>query len=338
LHPNAFVWGVITFYKELIMAHELATAGDMAYVGETPWHGLGNALPQNQPIEVWQEAAGMDFEIKETEVLYSVSGTGVHLKTNPENKVLFRSDTYSPLSVVSKRYKVVQPRQVLEFYRDLVSAGGFELETAGILKGGKKLWALARTGQETVLRGGDTVKAYLLLATSCDGTLCTTAQFTSVRVVCNNTLNMAVGDRTGAVKVPHSTQFDPEAVKRELGLGLSAWDVFMTSIKGLADRKVHKFEAMNYLVKVLGNPNVPLADQPNQTALNQVYALFSGGGKGSDLDSASGTSWGLLNAVTEYVDHERRARSQDNRLDSAWFGPGAAIKSKAFEEAMKLAA
>jgi phage/plasmid-like protein (TIGR03299 family) len=233
---------------------------------------------------------------------------------------------------------VVQPRQVLEFYRDLVSAGGFELETAGILKGGKKLWALAKTGQETVLRGGDTVKAYLLLATSCDGTLCTTAQFTSVRVVCNNTLSMAVGDKTGAVRVPHSTQFNPEAVKRELGLGLSAWDAFMTSIRTLADRKVHKFEAMNFLVKVLGNPDVPLADQPNQKALNNVYALFTGGGKGSDLDSASGTSWGLLNAVTEYVDHERRARSQDNRLDSAWFGQGAAIKTKAFHEALKLAA
>lgn len=69
---------------------------------------------------------------------------------------------------------------MLEFYRDLVNAGGFELETAGVLKGGKKLWALAKTGQETLLKGCDQVKAYLLLATSCDGTLCTTAQFTSV--------------------------------------------------------------------------------------------------------------------------------------------------------------
>ena len=321
------------------MAHELATASDMAYVGETPWHGLGNALPMGQPIDVWQKQAGMDFNINEAEVLYSVSGSnGLHLQTSPDNKVLFRSDNHAPLSVVSKRYKVVQPRQVLEFYRDLVSAGGFELETAGILKGGKKLWALAKTGQEAMLRGGDQMKAYLLLATSCDGTLCTTAQFTSVRVVCNNTLSMAVGDKAGSVKVPHSTLFDPVQVKRELGLGMSAWDTFMDSIKALSERKVHKFEAVNFLIKVLGNPSVPLAEQPNQKALNNVYALFAGGGKGSELASASGTSWGLLNAVTEYVDHERRARSQDYRLDSAWFGQGAAIKEKAFEEAMKLAA
>lgn len=171
---------------------------NMAYVGAEPWHGLGNALPHNQSIEVWQRSAGMDWEVRETEVLYSVATEGLHLKPYKDGKVLYRSDTLAPLSVVGNRYQVVQPREVLEFYRDLVSAGGFELETAGVLKEGRKLWALAKTGQETILKGGDRVKAYLLLATSCDGTLATTAQFTSVRVVCNNTLQLAVGDRAGA--------------------------------------------------------------------------------------------------------------------------------------------
>ena len=318
------------------MAHLLE---NMAYVGAEPWHGLGNPLTPKQPIEIWQHEAGMNWRINETEVLYSVAGgEGLHLKTNPDSKVLFRSDTLSPLSVVSKRYKVVQPSEVLEFYRDLVSAGGFELETAGVLKGGKKLWALAKTGQETVLRGNDTVKAYLLLATSCDGTLCTTAQFTSVRVVCNNTLQLAVGDSRDAVKVPHSTAFDPAQVKQALGLGISHWDSFVANMRQLAERKIHKFEAMNFLVEVLGDPALPLVDQPNQKALQNVYELYAGAGKGSDLASASGTAWGLLNGVTEYVDQHRRARSVDHRLDSAWFGPGAAIKAKAYQEAMKLAA
>ncbi len=318
------------------MAHEIQT---MAYVNEEPWHGLGNPLTPQQPIEIWQREAGMDWQIKETDVLYSVSGgDGIHLKSNPESKVLFRSDTFSPLSVVSKRYKVVQPAEVLEFYRDLVSAGGFELETAGVLKGGKKLWALAKTGQETMLRGNDRVKAYLLLATSCDGTLCTTAQFTSVRVVCNNTLQLAVGDSGGAVKVPHSTEFDPQQVKQALGLGLSTWEIFVTDMRQLAERKINKFEAMNYLINVLGDSTASLNEQPNTKAIQNVYALYSGEGKGSELLSASGTAWGLLNGVTEYVDQHRRARSPDHRIDSAWFGPGAAIKEKAFHEAMKLAA
>ena len=318
------------------MAHELQT---IAYIGNEPWHGLGNKLPANQPIEVWQREAGMGWQIEETDVLYSVSkGIGIHLKPSYDNKVLYRSDNHEALSVVSKRYKTVQPKEVLEFYRDLTVAGGFQLETAGVLKHGRKLWALAKTGQEVMLRGGDKVKGYLLLATSCDGSMATTAQFTSIRVVCNNTLQLAVGEKKGAVKVPHSTTFDPVAVKRELGLGMSAWDSFMESIQVMAERKVNKFETMNFLVEVLGDPALPLNEQPNQKALQSVYSLFAGAGKGSDMASASGTAWGLLNGVTEYVDHSRRAMSQDHRLDSAWFGAGASIKNKAFEEALKLAA
>ena len=318
------------------MAHEIQS---MAYVGETPWHGLGHRLSPKQPIAVWQREAGMDWSIRETDVLYSIAGEeGLHLKRKADHKVLFRSDDSQPLSVVSKRYQVVQPAAVLEFYRDLVSVGGFELETAGVLKGGKKLWALARTGQETQLRGNDTVRGYLLLATSCDGTLCTTAQFTSVRVVCNNTLQIAVGDTRQAVKVPHSTTFDPVQVKQALGLGLSQWDRFVESMRRMADRPVNKFEAMRYLVDVLGDAALPLNDQPNTKAIQTVYGLYNGEGRGSDLVSASGTVWGLLNGVTEYVDQHRRARSADYRLDSAWFGPGASLKDKALSEALKLAA
>jgi len=323
------------------MAHELASSNDMAFVGETPWHGLGNRLPKNQPIEIWQKSAGMDFEIKQTDVLFNAgneNGNMLTLRNHQEATVLYRSDSKEALAVVSPRYKVVQPIDILGFYRDLVSVSGFELETAGVLKGGKKLWALARTGQETLLAGGDKVNAYLLLATSCDGSLATTAQFTSVRVVCNNTLQMAVGATKGAVRVPHSTTFDPVAVKRELGLGMSSWDEFMASIKALSERPVNKFEAMAYLVEILGNPALPLNEQPNQKAIQAVYGLYSGEGKGSKLPSAAGTAWGLVNGITEYVDQHRRARNQDYRLDSAWFGQGAQIKQRGLEGAMALAA
>ena len=323
------------------MAHELASANDMAFVGETPWHGLGSKLPPNQPIEIWQKAAGMDFEIKQTEVLFNAAnenGCMLNLRNHKEATVLYRSDNNEALSVVSNRYKVVQPHDVLGFYRDLVSVGGFELETAGVLKGGKKLWALAKTGQETMLPGLDKVKAYLLLATSCDGSLATTAFFTSIRVVCNNTLQMAVGESKGAIRVPHSTTFDPVAVKEELGLGMTTWEAFMASIKAMSNRPVNKFEAMSYLVNVLGDPALPLNDQPNQKGIQAVYGLYSGEGKGSNFQSAKGTAWGLVNGVTEYVDNHRRARNQDYRLDSAWFGQGAQIKQRGLEAAMALAA
>mgnify|MGYP001563560941 FL=1 len=320
------------------MAHEVEK---MSYLNEVPWHGLGNKLPSNQPIEVWLKAAGLDFEIKQTDVLFNAeneNGNLLNLRSNNDATVLYRSDTNEALSVVSKRYKVVQPRDILGFYKDLVSVNGFELETAGVLKGGKKLWALAKTGQSVMLPGLDKVKSYLLLATSCDGSLATTAQFTSVRVVCNNTLQMAVGESKVAVRVPHSTMFDPVAVKQSLGLGLSAWEEFMTSIKAMSQRPVNKFEAMSYLVNVLGDPSLPLNQQPNQKSIQSVYGLFSGGGKGSQMPSAKGTAWGLVNGITEFVDAHRRARSQDSRLDSAWFGQGAQIKQKGFEAALALTA
>ncbi|WP_042302651.1 DUF932 domain-containing protein [Paraburkholderia kururiensis] len=314
----------------------------MAYTGEQPWHGLGNPLTPKQPLEVWARAAGMDWSIEEAEVRFVAAGNrnlgSIH--AFPEQKVLYRSDTKAALSVVSARYQVVQPSEILEFYRDLTEVGGFQLETAGVLKEGRKLWALARTGQSATLKGKDEVNGYLLLATACDGTLATTAQFTSIRVVCNNTLQIALGNSTSAVKVPHRSQFDAAAVKRQLGIAISSWDAFIARTKALAERKVSDSAAETFLRRVLTYSTTNVADREavtvNERAIKAVSQLYAGRGKGADLASAAGTAWGLLNAVTEYVDHHRRARSDDHRRDAAWFGSGAMLKDRAWDEALKL--
>jgi len=316
----------------------------MAYAGQEPWHGLGSQLTPGQPLEVWQREAGMSWTIEKADVRY-VAGSGDNLGSIhafPGQNVLYRSDTKAPLSVVSDRFQVVQPRDVIEFYRDLVEAGGYELETAGVLKEGRKLWALARTGQSASLKGRDKVNGYLLLATACDGTLATTAQFTSMRVVCNNTLAISLSEGTGAVKVGHRSQFDPQAVKRQLGIAISSWDGFVTRMKALTECKVKDDAVESFLKRVLTYPvnlqadSVPIAI--NDRALKAVQALYTGQGRGSEMASASGTAWGLLNSVTEYVDHHRRARSAESRLDAAWFGQGAALKQKAWDEVLKLVA
>ncbi|WP_322880970.1 DUF932 domain-containing protein [Pandoraea sputorum] len=316
----------------------------MAYVGATPWHGLGNQLAPKQPLDVWAKAAGMDWRIEEAEVRFVAASNrdlgSIH--AFPDQKVLYRSDTKAPLSVVSARYQVVQPAEILDFYKDLTEVGGFELETAGVLKEGRKLWALARTGQSGTLKGRDEVKGYLLLATACDGTLATTAQFTSVRVVCNNTLAIALDNNVGAVKVPHRSHFDAQAVKRQLGIAVSSWDAFMVRTKALAERKVSDSTAEAFFRRVLTYSTTSAADRDaiavNERAVKAVGQLYSGAGKGATLASAVGTAWGLLNAITEHVDHHRRARSDDHRRDAAWFGAGAALKQKAWDEAMKLVA
>ncbi|MBW6390198.1 DUF932 domain-containing protein [Billgrantia antri] len=322
------------------MAHQIE---QMAYVGDTPWHGLGQQLSRHQPLEVWRQQAGMDWHIEESPVRFIADGAG-HLgsiHSFPEQKVLYRSDTRAPLSVVSQRYKVVQPEEVLEFYRDLTEYAGYELETAGVLKGGRKFWALARSGLGTALKGQDQVNAYLLLATSCDGSLSTVATPTSVRVVCNNTLTIAVDGMSQGVKVPHSTEFNPKRVKQQLGISVSQWDDFMYCMKTLAERKVSQEEVKTYFQAVICNTEEPLDDPsklPNYRALNRVQKLYHSEGRGSQLCTAQGTAWGLLNAITEYVDHEKRARSNDYRMDSAWFGQGASLKDKALESAMALVA
>lgn len=334
------------------MAHLVET---MAYVGDTPWHGLGNQLPNKQPIEVWAQAAGMDWEIKESPVHYSIDN--VHnasmFGTFEEQKVLYRSDSNTALSVVSNRYQVVQPMEVLEFYRDLTDYAGFELETAGVLKGGRKFWALARTGQSAALKGNDVVNGYVLLATSCDGSLATVAMPTTVRVVCNNTLSIAVSDQSQAIKVSHRSSFDADAVKQRLGIAVSKWDEFMYEMKVLSERKVSAKEANQYFENlVTGNQNDGMRHQPhlkllsqatssvmpNERAYKKLQTMFNGQGRGAELTAAKDTAWGLLCSVTEFVDHERQARSTSNRLDSAWFGNGAQMKQQALEQALELMA
>ncbi|NJC00220.1 phage/plasmid-like protein (TIGR03299 family) [Xanthomonas sp. 3272] len=311
----------------------------MAYAGYIPWQGVGNRLAPRQPIDVWKRQAGMDWKIEEAEVRY-VAGShnlGV-IHAFPEQKVLYRSDTRLPLSVVSKRFQVVQPGQILEFYRDLTAYNGFELETAGVLREGRKFWALARTGQSTVLRGRDRVDGYLLLATACDGTLATTAQFTSIRVVCNNTLAVALGDSGGAIKVPHRSHFDPDLVKRQLGITVSAWGGFVDRMKALCESPVDPDAADALLRRVLTYTTPDAAHVVNEQAVAKVRALYEGDGRGSRLASSRATAWGLLNAITEHVDHHRRARSDDHRRDAAWFGQGAKIKQRAWEEVMGMVA
>jgi phage/plasmid-like protein (TIGR03299 family) len=309
----------------------------MAYVGAMPWHGLGSSLEKGQLLDIWEENSGLNWEINKSPVLFDKGNRSrIHEIGGFEDKsVLYRSDTGAPLSVVSQRYNVVQPREILEFYRDLTEVSGFELETAGVLKGGKKIWALARTGQSTSLKGNDVTKGYVLLATACDGSMATTAQFTSVRVVCNNTLAVSLlQEKDCAVKVSHSTRFDPQAVKKSLGISVSAWDDFMYQMKTLSERPVSLREARSFYHNVFSSNSIE--GKTNERSMAKAISLFEGDGRGSQLASSKNTAFGLLNSVTEFIDHEKRARSSGHRMDSAWFGQGANVKQKALGEALLL--
>jgi phage/plasmid-like protein (TIGR03299 family) len=332
------------------MAHEIEfdairKINPMAFVGDTPWHGLGQQLSPDQPLEVWAQQAGMDWEIKRTPAL-GLDYQNDEVFPFPSKQILYRGDSLAPLSIVSDKYNIVQPQEVLEFYRELISAGGFKMNTAGVLFGGKKFWALAELGKSALIAGHDRVDGFLLLATSCDGSLATTAQFTSIRVVCNNTLTFAVDGKAGknAIKVPHSLTFDPELVKAELGVASQSFDKFIDQANALTQRRVSDKEAVEFLVRVVNNlkdddeVDEEAIETSDARSVKAIFELYTGGGMGSQMKSASHTAWGLVNAVTEFVDHKRNTRTTDSRLNGAWFGAQANLKDRALIEALKLAA
>lgn len=325
------------------MAHELHRDANgktsFAYVGEKAWHGLGQCLSPNSPIPVWIEEAGFNYDILGTPVCGQVDkegDLGSQIITLPGRQLLYRSDTLAGLSVVSDSYNIVQPREVLQFYEDLVETGGFTLETAGVMFGGKRMFALAKTNEAVEVVDGDPVKGYLLLSTSCDGSLATSARFTSIRVVCNNTLTMAIrncnNEEQKKISIPHSRQFNPNDVKDQLGLAQSTFDHFLGDMRMLAKRKLTKREEVEVLIRIFGDPTKALEDQAAGPAnlMKQVHKLYSGDGMGADL--CKGTAWGMLNAVTEMTDHHTGHKTYDARMDSALFGQNAKLKEAARDE------
>lgn len=331
------------------MAHEIDfTKGRaaMAFTGprEAIWHKLGEELPENAPLEVWERAAGMDWKIQRSKVRY-VPAPGAAPVEWPDHHVLLRSDTKAPLAVVSDSFKVVQPAEVLHFFADLIREAGFRMTTAGVLHRGRKFWAQADLGTGDDVVRGDFVGARLLLATACDGSMNTVAKGVSERVVCANTLGFAMSEHGGStVRVSHRSVFNAEKVKRQLGFASTGFAKFIREARELSHREVSPIEAQAFMLELMGgvaNPvnaaQVARNDKvTHSTGYQLVMALFEGKGRGSQLAGVRGTAWGLVNGVTEYVDHYQRARSQDNRFDSAEFGAGDDLKTRAFEAALAL--
>jgi phage/plasmid-like protein (TIGR03299 family) len=318
------------------MAHEITKRADgfneMAFVGETPWHGLGQQLIEGASIEQWQKAAGLDWTIESSPVRYEIGDqTGISIPYEGQN-VLYRSDNKMPMSVVSNRYKPVQPAEVLEFFRDLVEESGFKIHTAGTLRGGKRMWALAETGKFAEVCPDDGIGGFLLLSTSADKTLATTARFTTIRVVCNNTLTAATQNGDHCVSLPHSAKFDHEKMKLKLGTAVESFGAFMEMAKFMQKQKMNVHKAEDFLKAFIAPMSQIKDDEYNITenrAFIKILNLFEGEAKGIEL--VGYTKWGMLNAVTEYFDHHAPSKTIDSRLDSTWFGNGERAKNQAVE-------
>ena len=334
------------------MSHQVYAFGkehSMAYVGTPPWHGLGQPMRPDVTISEMEIGAHLDWLVLESPVSFNIPGgfrDAVIPAEMKNRKVLYRSDSFEPLSIVGRDYKVVQPIEILEFYRDLMEIHNFTLEVAGSLDMGRKVWALAKMGDGYSLPGDDQIYPYLLLMTSYDTSLATTLMSTMVRAVCANTIDMAVmqdekGEETSTVKVPHTDEFNAADVKLEAGLIDLEWYKYSKLCQDMARFTMPSTEAIEFFMGCVFETNqlkytpwdeLPAAQLKAYNSIMEGYLK----GRGAAIKAAHGTLWGAVNAVTEYVDHHKPARSVNNRFKAAIMGKGRQLKLKAWKMAKKM--
>ena len=320
------------------MAHNLtlnrlSKKYEFAYSGAPGWHNLGSKLSDDASIDTWKTEAGMDWEVFESAAMYQ-SASGSHVI--PDKRVLFRSDTNESLSIVSSDYHVVQPGQVLEFFRDIVAIHKFKLSAAGTLFGGKRFWATAEVGKDFKAVDNDQINGQLLLTTSVDGTVATQAKFVSTRVVCNNTLTIALGEKSrNSVRQTHASAWDASSFKIDLGLMDSGWEKFQANIKKLTEIQTSDAFALRFFQNQFFDNDYE-ADAQGIGAIRKVNTLMELYKNGTGARYSTGTAYGILNATTELFTHGiTRTRDSSHQFWNAHFGKDDQIKTTVYNELLE---
>jgi len=309
-----------------------ANVESMFYYGEVPWHGLGTSLENPATAYEAIRASGLDWKVEKTPIyLHNRQQVPDHfavvrMKAGRIEKVL---------GVVGRNYVPIQNQEAFSFFDSVVGRGQAIYHTAGSLSGGKRVWILAKLpGEVRVLSTDDIIDKYLLLVNSHDGTITLKMFFTPVRVVCMNTLNLALAESRKGISIKHSGKIDSKIRKAQevLGLGIRYYDDFGQVANKLASKMVNTNWLEQYLKSLI--PDEPEKNNKRREQVRENIQFLFEYGKGADMPGIRGTAWMAVNAVAQYVDYFKKARTQDTRLDSVWFGQGAEMKQKAFELAL----
>lgn len=317
------------------------------------WHGLGQEILSTDSIEVIQRKAGLNFEVASAPVEYTDKNG--HTYSFEKKNVTYRTDTGAALGIAGPHRNEVQPFEVLEFFDKFLKDNSLHIETAGALRGGNTVWALAELGPDFqhMLPGKDKIRAYVRLMTGFDSKTSTQAVLTYIRQVCANTEEaINVQDGKNSYRVSHSSVFDPTSLQKAIGLFGEQHKMTSALWNALAKRKVTATERDQFFCDVMGvdiekkndvdENGKPLISTRTRNVLDQLTAAFSKS-KGADLKSAKGTAYGLLQAVTYWADHQAVTNDltgdgkKNSRLQSAWFGLNAQAKADAQYFAAQLA-
>lgn len=323
------------------MAHAIGKTNgkdSVMYVGETPWHKLGTKLPKLATSAEAIVAAGLDYEVKKIPVFFDANNER-HIISGKFATV--RTDSNEALGVVGKDYTVLQNKEAFEFFDAITGEGEAMFETAGALFSGQSVWMLAKLPDYIDLGGGDRIGKYLLLTNTHDGSRAVRAFFTPIRVVCNNTLNAALQDKSvlNGVSIRHSGNVAARVAEagRLMGITNKVYAEVEEMYRKMSLTKVSPDELIKYVTALIPDNEGAKKNTRTEAIRSEVVNLTMYG-EGASLETARGTLWGAYNGLTEYVDHVRgtNGKSDDVRLESMWFGNGARLKQAAYDLAVEM--
>lgn len=314
------------------MAHQLSIVDGRAetFSGRniTPWHRLGTVVDGLLTSSQALEAAHLNWNVVGNPVLAEVNGTAVSV---PGYQAITRDDNGSVLSIMKDSYHPIQNAEAFEFFDAVVGEGQAIYDTAGALHGGRRVWIMARVPQTVFVDGGDELERNILLYTSHDGSSTLKMQQVMTRVVCQNTLSVALKEATNTVSILHRGNYKQrvQEAQRALKVVHGYFDDLTALIEQFAAKPMSAVDMRDFTEKLL--PIEEGQKSPRtEKARNEIRALFSEG-----TGNNGRSRWDALNAVTEWVDHKRTygrtqlGESDETRFASTLFGSGADMKSNA---------
>ena len=315
------------------MAHMVET---MAYAGEVPWHGLGVPVSNDLTPAQMMDKAGLNWNVREVESFIEFDGE----RMPTGQKSLVRDTDGRILTNVGENWNPVQNETAFEFFSEYVMAGDMEMHTAGSLKDGQMIWALAKVKDSFELFGGDQVDSYLLFSNPHQYGKSIDVRFTPIRVVCNNTLTLSLDSKSAnSVKVGHRTEFNAEEVKSALGIAETKLNTYKEMAAFLGKKRFTTDSYIEYLNEVFPRT----ADKRVQGKSLSVETLSRNAKLAYDsvdiqpgAEYAEGSWWQAFNSVTFITDHVQ-GRNADNRLYSSWFGGNQVRKRDALQTAIEYA-
>lgn len=325
------------------MAHRVETmayahkkeANHEAY--QTPWHGLGSPVSNDLTPVQMQKKAGLDWSVDRYPAFIEIENSKGEMEKMIAGKdVLVRSSDKKILTHISEGWEPVQNDVAFEFFADFVAAGHMEMNTAGSLKGGKMVWALAKINESFDAVKGDQVDSYLLFSNPHEYGTCIDIRFTAIRVVCNNTLTLALNtDANSMVRLNHTRKFDPEAVKKTLGISHENMENYREMATFISKKKFSVDSLIEYYKTVFPLTGKGAKDGEDKMS-RAAQTCFDNLDTQPGSKFAKGSWWQAYNSVTYSADHVL-GNSQETRLASAWYGPNRSKKIIALEKAVEYA-